>query len=369
MNKNKRSGGASRCVGQIAVILCMAGAAALIARLAIAQPADAPGASPAPSPDASEPVDVEVFQEARVLSVPQQNSYPSNELYDGHEGWVALNMMIDPKGKPYEVMVVDSSGNPAFEQAALKMVDRASFAPAHRGNTAVDSSLVFKVKFTLYEPAKGASPKFIRNYEKLTKAIAAADKATADTLLPMLNGENLYEEAFEHYGRYYYSQRWGTPADQLKELGLAVAGEKRPGYLPREAFVDALSSMFALQGKARDYGGALATWTLLKPFAPQAQRAIFTKAVDQIKALQQTSEPLQYVAEIGERGDFVGTLFRNRFSLDVTSGTVNEIKLRCAKQYLFFKYQPGVEYSIGKAKDQCGIDILGRPGTKFVLNQ
>jgi len=39
---------------------------------------------------------------------------------DGREGWVVLNMMIDPQGKPYEAMVVDSSGNPAFEKAALR---------------------------------------------------------------------------------------------------------------------------------------------------------------------------------------------------------------------------------------------------------
>ncbi len=49
------------------------------------------------------------------------NAYPRNEVTDGREGWVVLNMMIDPKGKPYEVMVADSSGNPAFEEERRSM--------------------------------------------------------------------------------------------------------------------------------------------------------------------------------------------------------------------------------------------------------
>jgi hypothetical protein len=53
----------------------------------------------------------------------------------------------------------------------------------------------------------------------------------------------------------------------------------------------------------------------------------------------------------------------------VTSGAVSEIKLRCEKQYLFFKYQPGVQYSIGSKKDQCSIEVVGDPGTKFDLVQ
>jgi hypothetical protein len=65
----------------------------------------------------------------------------------------------------------------------------------------------------------------------------------------------------------------------------------------------------------------------------------------------------------------MGTLFRNRFSIAVKSGGVSEIKLRCERQYLFFRYEPGVQYSIGSKKDQCGIEVIGNPGTTFDLVQ
>ncbi len=401
MNKKNRSGGACRrSTRPAAFVVCIISAMTLRAAVAAAQTADPPPASPTPqttqatqttqapqttqasqttqTPQATQtpqtsqtpqPVDVEVFHDVQIVSGPKGNPYPPGESADGHEGWVVLNMMIDPHGKPYEVMVQDSSGNPSFEKAALKAVNQVTFAPAHRGDTPIDSSFTFKFKFAMREPQKGASPEFIAKYKRFTHAVVAGDKVAADAILPTLVGENLYELAFQHYSRAYYFQKWGTPAEQLRELVLAVAGEKRPDYLPKDAFVTALTAIISLQLKAQDYGSALDTWSVLEPLVPPERRAKFTSAVDQIKALQSGSQPLRYAAEIGERGSAETMLFRNRFGIDVVTGSVEEIKLRCAKQYLFFKYQPGVDYSIGKAKDQCSIEIVGQPGTKFFLTQ
>jgi TonB family protein len=326
--------------------------------------------SPSPTPlqasEKAEPVDIEVFQGAKILSGPGESSYPASEMNHGREGWVRLNMMIDPKGKPYEVMIMDSSGNPAFEKAALKAINLVSFAPARRGDTPVDSSLTFKFKFYMGDFGKGASPSFAANYGKFTKAITAGDKATADT---MLKAKNLYEEAFEHYSRYFYYTKWGQPAEQLRELSLAIAGEKRPEYLPKKTFVHALTARFVLQAKGGDYGDALATWAILEPIASKGERAPLAPVADQIKALQHGTQPLRYAALIGETHSWSGYLLRDRFSIDVTSGKVSEIKLRCEKQYLFFKYEPGVEYSIGRKKDQCHMEVVGNQGTEFVLIQ
>src|SRR5689334_23674614 len=113
----------------------------MVSLLATAQAADVP-----PEP---ETVDVEIFQGPHILQIPKENAYPRGEVLDGREGWVQLNMMIDTRGKPYEVTVVDSSGNAAFEKAAVNMLNQTSFEPAHRGSTAIDSSYTFKVKFAI----------------------------------------------------------------------------------------------------------------------------------------------------------------------------------------------------------------------------
>ena len=341
--------------------------AALAAQADAIQPAAVDSLSPAP--EEVEPIEVEVFKGVEIRTSPSGNAYPLNEVRDGREGWVQLNMMIDPKGKPYEVMVMDSSGNPAFEKAALKVVNQMGFTPARRGDTPIDSSYMLKMKFAIKHLAKGASRDFVTSYRRLTTAITAGDKAAADAVLPKLNAQNLYEEAFEHYGRYFYFLKWGTPADQIKELRLAIAGEKRPEYLPKDAFTLALIAMFTLQAKDQDFGSALDTWKILEPLAPKEQRDALTKVAEEIKALQQSTRPLHLPGVIGENTTSSTKLFRNRFSIDVTSGAISEIKLRCEKQYLFFKYQPGLEYTIGRHKDQCDIEIIGDPGTKFVLAQ
>jgi hypothetical protein len=48
---------------------------------------------------------------------------------------------------------------------------------------------------------------------------------------------------------------------------------------------------------------------------------------------------------------------------------VSEIKLRCEKQYVFFRYQPAVEYSVANRAGRCSMEVVGEPGTAFELIQ
>jgi TonB family protein len=314
-------------------------------------------------------VHVEVFKSSSIRAAPLDNFYPFTEIVDGREGWVQLSMMIDPNGKPYEAMVVESTGNPAFEKAALKALSKMSFEPARQGDVPVDSSLSFKMVFAIKDLEKGAAPEFVSAFKRLGKAIDAGLRTEADVQLVQLKSHNLYEEAFKNYGRFYYHRKWGSPSEQLEDLQLAIASEKNSKYLPKDAFVMALRAMFSLQVKARDFGGALESWNTLSPIATPSLRDELQPTVDQIHVVQLGSEPVSQSATIGNSSHWLGTMFRNRFSINVHAGAVNEIKLRCAKQYLFFKYMPGVEYSIGARKDQCGLEVVGDPETTFDLVQ
>jgi TonB family protein len=324
------------------------------------------------APLASAPADtiaVEVFRAPQIRSFPSRNFYPGEEVRDGREGWVVLNMMIDPKGRPYEVMVADSSGNPAFEKAALRAVDQIGFEPARRGTTPTDSSFIFKMKFSIRGMANGATPAFAAAYGRFTGAIKAGDKAKADEALERVHPENLYEEAYANFGKFQYHYKWGTPAEQRVDLNRAVAGEDKPNYLPKDVFAAALYTRFGLEVAAHDYGTALETWNVLEPFALPAMRKELEGIVGQLRAAQLSSQPILQSATIEENNRWSTTLFRSRFHIVVADGAVSEIKLRCARQYLFFKYEPGLEYSIGSKSDHCGLEVVGDNGTKFDLVQ
>src|ERR1700728_492917 len=45
-------------------------------------------------------------------------TYPVEEMSRNIEGWVQLSMMVDARGKPFEISVEASSGNKAFEKEA-----------------------------------------------------------------------------------------------------------------------------------------------------------------------------------------------------------------------------------------------------------
>src|SRR5262245_6394331 len=131
-------------------------------------------ADPPAPPD---PVAVEVFKAPQFITGSASVVYPADQGWAGAEGWVQLNFMVDPQGTPFEPTVVDSSGNPAFEKAALKAIVRARYKPAMSGKTPVPSSQDLKFYFTL--GIKGASPQFIGRYRDAMKAVEAGDRATA----------------------------------------------------------------------------------------------------------------------------------------------------------------------------------------------
>jgi hypothetical protein len=175
-------------------------------------------------------------------------------------------------------------------------VNQVSFTPARRGDTAIDSSFMFKMKFAIRDLGQGASSQFVASYRRL-----------------------------------------------IAKLKLEL--------------------------QAGDYGRALETWELLAPVSAQPMRQELQEIIGKVRALQSGQQPLRQGGSIQENNHWTGTLFRKRFGIVVTSGTVSEIKLRCAQQYLFFKYEPNVQYSIGSKDDRCGIEVVGDPGTTFDLMQ
>lgn len=332
--------------------------------------ATARAADPTPPATAAagERVPVEVFHDVRILSGPSDLVYPQSEKDHDREGWVTLTTMISPKGKPYEASVVDSSGNAKLEQAALKALGEMDFQPARSGNTPVDSGFTFTIRFFAGGPALGASEHFITMYKRYLEAFNTADRADVDAALAQLQPRNLYEDAFRSYAQYNYDRRWGTELEQAKDLGHALTGEGNQHYLPEALYDDALVARFSLQVKHNDFGAALLTWKTLKPRAPAGKRTELQRVADQITAIRAGDRAIATAGVIDQRS-WASRLFKNHFSITVRSGGVTEIKLRCKKKYLFFKFDPDLEYTVNPNAGDCDIEVLGDPGTTFNLTQ
>lgn len=314
------------------------------------------------------PVNIELFKGPTPAKL-SRPIYPNVEYAQRHEGWVQMHLMVDPQGKPYAIAVVDSSGNEMFERAAVQVIKDWTFHPAMLGDQPVDAGFNYKLTFTLRDPSEGASSQFVRVYKRMLKAIDAGDQAGADAELAKLQVNNLYEDAYNNVARYHYHLKWGTEVQQLAALKRAVAGENLPRYLPSDMFISAVRSLLTLQLRAKDFAGALKTWETLQKCAPKEDVDKFKPVLARVEALRTRDTSYSVDGEIDKGTSWFYTLFKNRFQIAVSSGTVAEIKLRCDKKYVFFRYEPDVQYRISDRYGSCALELVGDHGTKFSLIQ
>jgi protein TonB len=108
--------------------------------------AAAPEPAPAPAP-AEEPV-TEPRGYAGYLRNPAPD-YPPAAQKRGLEGKVLLKVHVLASGQPDSVAVAKSSGHPILDEAALKAVNQWAFAPARRGQTAIDGWVQVPLNFKI----------------------------------------------------------------------------------------------------------------------------------------------------------------------------------------------------------------------------
>ncbi|NBV74413.1 MAG: energy transducer TonB [Methylococcaceae bacterium] len=120
-----------------------------------APPSDAPPPSPPPSaaaPSSSEsapaPTFVEANFKANYLSNPKPE-YPAIAKSRGWQGKVMLRVQVSAEGTALNVAVESSSGHEMLDESAVEAVNKWKFIPAKRGDTAVISTVIVPIIFTL----------------------------------------------------------------------------------------------------------------------------------------------------------------------------------------------------------------------------
>lgn len=339
----------------------------VVALVAAGDPMAAEVADPAAGGEAELALEVFSAPKVRNMAAPR---YPRRRARDFREGWVQLNFMVGRDGSPYEIAVTDSTGDAAFEEAAVAAVARSTFEPASLGGEPIDAGHALKIRFSLSEPLESARPSFVSRHRALMTAIYAGDRKAADRHLDALEVRNLYEDAYYHLARYFHASRWGQRAEQIQALKRTIAHEREGTYLPEALFVDALASLFSLQVDVQDFGGALETWGTLQSqgLEPQARRTL-EQAVAGIRALQEDDRAFTVAGSVGTSASWHFRLLKRRFAIDVQEGYVAELKLRCDRQYLLFRYSPDIRYQIDPAHGACLLEVVGDPGTRFTLTQ
>ena len=296
-------------------------------------------------------------------------TYPRSEAQKNNEGWVQLGYMVDVKGKPFEVTVVDSSGNKAFEDAAVKALEYSRIEPGTLDGLPVESASELKVIFVLNGGAKGANRSFIRAYDALMNAIKASNRSAADAAMNALTVTNLYEDAYVGLASFQYARVWGDDSQQLKGLQRAVAREHIAHYLSKPEFEGALLQILKLDLKYHQYAEAITTWNDLRNAGIDARMAGQMKPLfDQLNRLRSDTTAYDIRAAM-PGGTWHIQLFKKHFRARVVAGHISDVKLRCAKGFLRFEFDPDLEYDVESKYGGCGMELDGNPGSEFILTQ
>lgn len=297
--------------------------------------------------------------------------YPRSALAKNREGWVRLDFMVDPNGRPYEIAVTESVGDEAFHKAAQRALEKSKFEPARFNGEPLDAGHYQYYHFEI-DGSAGARRSFVRKYRRLMKAVGNGNREDADRLLDELEAGdalNLYEDAFLHVAKSGYYATWGDHHQQLEALNRAVGHYTAEKRLPESLYLSLQRARFLLLVQSQDFQRAMYTFETLADSLDEADLAPLQPVVDQLEALRLDDTAYAVPGDFGERFSWSYSLFKNEFFLDDVEGEIEEIKLRCAKKYVFLRFDPDLQYEIKQDYMPCRLQLIGDPGTTFTLTQ
>lgn len=320
----------------------------------------------------SEPVPVELYT-APVRKDMETPHYPRHAQSRGMEGWVRLDFMVGTDGKAYEIAVTDSMGKGIFQRAAIAALRRSTFEPAHLNDRPVDAGYSMYYWFGLEGEGGGAGMEFIRLYKALMKSIEQDDRSGADRELSALESRalfNLDEDAYLHVAKYRYYAKWGDVHQQLHALDRAVSPDFPEHRLPEALYVAFQLQRFWLLVKTQDFERASSTFETLGTYEIRASATIALEAtMENIRALRNDDRAYGVTGSLEERTSWFYHLFKDEFAVTNVQGEITEVKLRCPESYVFFRFDPDIEYRVSNKHGHCHLELVGNPGTTFKLVQ
>ncbi|HUA10289.1 MAG TPA: TonB family protein [Candidatus Acidoferrales bacterium] len=116
-------------------------------KAAFASETPPPSPSPVPTPGcAAGDTPVQLI----ASSPPPVPSIPPDARADAIDGVVRVRVIVNPDGSVDSASVLQSSGNPSFDLAAVDMARAAQYAPATHACKAIASAYVYGVRFSPY---------------------------------------------------------------------------------------------------------------------------------------------------------------------------------------------------------------------------
>lgn len=300
--------------------------------------------------------------------------YPDNEvlIQSQKEAWMAVDFIIDKKGKVKEPVVVISNGDQAFIDEGLKTLKKWQYKPANiAGQPIEQGNNVEVLAFRLTGKQLAASRKFIEQFDSVWALIDSQQYVPAYQRLLDLELEprlNLYEDAWYWFLQaHYYLSR---DEDLLAITYLKNALVNGSVYLPKDKYSRAVTNLYMALVRQNQFVAALKVAQLFENLDPKDQGVV--KLTQHAETLRQAKPNLVDFSSayiVNNRGVAGHQLTASAFTMDVKEGSIKAFELRCDKRIKSFQYDPKGLWKIPASWGKCNVVIEGRPGTILILSE
>jgi hypothetical protein len=151
-------------------------------------------------------------------------------------------------------------------------------------------------------------------------------------------------------------------------LGESIARPEYGSFLGDEA-LSLRRGLVQLQVINHYYAEALDTLRLMSLKGDEEGTEIFREFAEQPDILRTDDQQYGVAGRLGDNGSWNIKLLKSDFYLDDLSGRVQEVKLRCQGSFVFFEFDPEIQYHVADRAGECSLELVGDAGTSFTLVQ
>jgi TonB family protein len=294
--------------------------------------------------------------------------YPADLRRDSFEGWVELTMMVDDRGRAREVAVRDSSGPDALEALAVAAMDKGTFEPATLNGKRINSVHGYVVTFMLSDSGR-PSREFVELVNAAGHAQKSGDRVRADEAYLQLEPRTIAERLLVDTQRQSYYKLWGTPGEELDVRTHAVKHATLLTMSANQA-LPYMRELFELQIRLKHYGDGLKTLEKLRKVrVDQSFLDSHQASIENIAKLRTDDRSFAVEGELIDRTSWFHTLLKRKFRINVSSGQISQLQLRCERDFVFQRFEPGKQYETSSDNGTCELHVIGDRNTKFELVQ
>jgi TonB family protein len=306
--------------------------------------------------------------------------FPPAEARKGIEGWVQVSFVVEADGSVGETLIEDSSGNRNFERETIRNRRRWRYEPATmNGNPVEQCHTKVLVTFALQPrsgEAGGARRSFKKQYYDVMELLNRGKLEDARGAIDAMDEKfvtNLYERSRLWILRSLLQEKEGDDLGQLKSLQRAISGGGE--YVESRVHLTVLLKIFNLQMQFQHYADALKTLEAVEALGPDAELAAkVAHNKQEIEALKTSDRAVAIAGQIGEADEDLGgsgmwwhALIRRTAGIESVSGSLDRVELRCDWRRVKAKPDKQRAWRIPAEWGDCGIYVIGEPGSTFQL--